>query len=60
MQQLINALEEVEQYHQIDSSLQIKQFLSEARDILKQMIRVVNIKDDLLATLSVVTDFSYA
>eukprot|EP01051_Picozoa_sp_SAG22_P015171 SAG22_NODE_1947_length_3277_cov_1.880743_7_plen_109_part_00 len=37
MQQLINALEEVEQYHQIDSSLQIKQFIAEARATLKQV-----------------------
>lgn len=60
MQQIISALEEVEQYHQIDSSLQIKQFLAETREELTVMMRVVNIRKTVLSTLSVVADFSYA
>ena len=60
MQQIISALEEVEQYHQIDSNLQIKQFLFETREELKMMMRVVNVKKTVVATISVVADFSYA
>jgi WASH complex subunit strumpellin len=60
MQQIISALEEVEQYHQIDSSLQIKQFLAETREELTVMMRVVNVKKTVVSTLSVVADFSYA
>jgi WASH complex subunit strumpellin len=39
IQQLTSALEEVEQFDQIDTSLQIKQFLSDSREELTQMVR---------------------
>lgn len=60
MQQLISALEEVEQYHQIDSSLQIKEFLSVTREKLTTMMRIVNVKKTVASTIAVVSDFSYA
>jgi hypothetical protein len=58
--QLIQALEEVEQFHQLESSLQIRQFLQETRKILRQMIRTINIKEEVLVTISFVADLSYA
>eukprot|EP01027_Heterolobosea_sp_BB2_P007140 GEZU01010652.1.p1 GENE.GEZU01010652.1~~GEZU01010652.1.p1 ORF type:complete len:835 (-),score=235.13 GEZU01010652.1:84-2588(-) len=60
IQQLITALEEVEQFHQIESSLQVKQFLADTRDLLKKMIRFVNIKEEVLVTIATVSDISYA
>lgn len=60
IQQLITALEEVEQFHQIESSLHIKQFLEDTRQFLQQMIRIVNIKEEYLVIMSVVSDMSYA
>ena len=41
-------------------SLQIKQFLGETRALLSRMVRVVNIRDNVLVTLSVVSDMAYA
>lgn len=59
-QQMILALQEVEQFHQIESSLQIKQYLAETRTHLQHMVRTLNVQEGVLATISVVTDASYA
>lgn len=60
IQGLIAALEDVQQFEVIDVNMQIKTFLNEIRDLLRQMIRTVNIKDELLNVLENVSDFSYA
>ncbi|EFA77215.1 hypothetical protein PPL_12424 [Heterostelium album PN500] len=60
IQQLSQALEEVEQFQQIDSSIQVKQFLIETRQFLTKMIKIVNIKEDVLVNLAVCADISYA
>ncbi|KAM9958880.1 hypothetical protein ACTFIW_012470 [Dictyostelium discoideum] len=60
IQQLSLALEEVEQFQQIDSSIQVKQFLIETRQFLTKMIKIVNIKEEVLVNLSVCADMSYA
>ena len=39
IQQLVNALSEVEQFHQFDKSLQCKQYLAETREYLMDMVR---------------------
>ena len=60
IQMLITALEEVEEFHQISNSLHVKQYLNDTRDLLRKMIRYVNIKEDVLVSLSVISDISYA
>ncbi|KAJ7551564.1 hypothetical protein O6H91_06G020600 [Diphasiastrum complanatum] len=60
IQHMIAALEEVEQFHQIEASLQSKQYLSEIRAQLQGMICILNVHERTLATLSVVTDAAYA
>lgn len=60
IQQMILALQEVEQFHQIESSLQIKQYLAETRAQLEQMVRTLNVQEGVLATISVVSDAAYA
>ncbi|KAL0220768.1 hypothetical protein RCL1_000622 [Eukaryota sp. TZLM3-RCL] len=57
---LINALEEVEQFHQIDSSLHVKQFVGDTRDSLAQMLRVVNLSEKTLLFFTLASDFAYA
>jgi WASH complex subunit strumpellin len=57
---LIAALVEVEQFHQIEAALQLKQFLHETRELLMRMIRVVSVRESTLVTLDVVCDMSYA
>lgn len=58
--QLIQALEEVEQFHQLESNLQVKQFLSETRQYLHSMLRIINVKEEVLVTLEIIADLSYA
>eukprot|EP00455_Lapot_gusevi_P055397 TRINITY_DN9002_c0_g1_i3.p1 TRINITY_DN9002_c0_g1~~TRINITY_DN9002_c0_g1_i3.p1 ORF type:complete len:733 (-),score=209.92 TRINITY_DN9002_c0_g1_i3:77-2275(-) len=57
---LSQVLEDVQEFHQIETSLQIKQFLADTRQYLTKMLRTVNIKEETLATISIVSDFSYA
>lgn len=58
--QLIQALEEVQEFHQLESNMQVIQFLSETRKYMHQMIRNMNIKEDILITLQIIGDLSYA
>jgi WASH complex subunit strumpellin len=58
--QLIQALEEVQEFHQLESNMQVIQFLSETRKCMHQMIRNMNIKEDVLITLQIIGDLSYA
>jgi WASH complex subunit strumpellin len=60
IQGLIAALEDVEQYESIDTNIQIKSFLSDVRKIFRQMIRTVNVKDEMINNLENISDFSYA
>lgn len=60
IQQLMLALEEVEEFHQIESNLQVQQFLKDTREYLAQMMNIVNIRDEFLGILSIVSDMSYA
>ncbi|XP_019864763.1 WASH complex subunit 5 isoform X2 [Aethina tumida] len=58
--QLIQALEEVQEFHQLESNMQIIQFLSETRKDMHQMVRNMNIKEDVLINLQIIGDISYA
>ncbi|KAJ3597772.1 hypothetical protein NHX12_001289 [Muraenolepis orangiensis] len=58
--QLIQALVEVQEFHQLDSNLQVCQFLADTRKFLHQMIRTINIKEEVLITMQIVGDLSYA
>ncbi|XP_066254336.1 WASH complex subunit 5 isoform X1 [Euwallacea similis] len=58
--QLIQALEEVQEYHQLDNNMQVIQFLSETRSDLNQMIRTMSIKEDVMINLHLIGDISYA
>uniref|UniRef100_A0A8C6H8P3 WASH complex subunit 5 n=1 Tax=Mus spicilegus TaxID=10103 RepID=A0A8C6H8P3_MUSSI len=58
--QLIQALEEVQEFHQLESNLQVCQFLADTRKFLHQMIRAVTIKEEVLITVQIVGDLSFA
>jgi WASH complex subunit strumpellin len=60
IQGIIAALEDVEQFEAVDTNLQIKSYLNEVRDLFRQMIRTVNIKNSLMHVLEDITDLSYA
>jgi len=59
IQQYTKALEDVEKYDQIDSSIQAKQFIGETKKHLKKMIRVLNLKTRLVNEIRQITDVSY-
>ncbi|XP_059692045.1 WASH complex subunit 5 isoform X2 [Gavia stellata] len=58
--QLIQALEEVQEFHQLETNLQVCQFLADTRKFLHQMIRTINIKEEVLISMQIVGDLSYA
>lgn len=60
IQKLLLALREADSIEEIDTSLHIKQFLIDSREVLLQMVRVVSLNDSLLANLDIVTDMAYA
>jgi len=60
MQQLRQALQEVEQYHDLETSLQVRSFLGDVRKYIEQMLRVVNVGNNVLGILGLVSDLSYA
>eukprot|EP01147_Barroeca_monosierra_P001097 gene1097-4325_t len=58
--QLIRALDEVQDFHQLQNSLQVKQFLQETQIGLRQMLRTINIKEETLQKIGIIADLSYA
>ena len=58
--QLVNAIQEVLHYHEIDKNLQVKQFVTDTANYLLQMINTCNIKDDALVQMLIISDMSYA
>ncbi|XP_068618614.1 WASH complex subunit 5 isoform X2 [Battus philenor] len=58
--QLIQALEEVEEFHGIKSTSTILQFLCEGKEALRNLLRIASLKEDSLVTLETVADFSYS
>ncbi|XP_044765893.1 WASH complex subunit 5 [Coccinella septempunctata] len=58
--QLIQALEEVQTFHQLESNMQVIQILGEIKLSLNQMIQTMSIKEDNLITIQVLGDISFA
>ncbi|XP_022113508.2 WASH complex subunit 5 [Pieris rapae] len=57
---LIQALDEVEEFHGIKTTPTVVQLLNETKDALKNILRVAALKEESLVTLETVADFSYA
>lgn len=60
VQHMISALREVEQFHQVEGSLQTKQHLFQTRGHLQEMLQSLSVHESTLATISVVSDAAYA
>lgn len=58
--QLVNILDEVQEFHQLQSDLQIKQHLADARNCLLLMIKTIDVKESVLVTQQIIADLSYA
>jgi WASH complex subunit strumpellin len=57
---LIDALKDIEPYHQMGSNLQVKVYLTETATFLSQMLSLLKAQESTLIKISVVADFSYA
>lgn len=53
-------MQDVQEFHQIETSLQVKQFLSDTKDYLTKMIRAGNVSSKVLGDLDIVSDFRSA
>jgi len=60
IQQMIQALEDVQVYDVIERSVQIKFYIAETQKSLQHMVRIVNVKKQILVNISYITDFGYA
>lgn len=55
-----SSMGQVQEFHQLESNLQVRQFLADTRKYLHQMIRTINIKEEVLIAMEIVADLSYA
>ncbi len=60
IQHFIKALEDIEQYHQISSSIQIKQYLYDTKNDLDHMIKIVNVKKSTLTSIEIISDITWS
>lgn len=58
--QLIRALEEVQQFHNLETNMQVKQHLNESLAHLHQMLHTIHVTDVTLINIQIVGDLSYA
>lgn len=58
--QLLQVLDNVEEFHSIKSTSTVVQFLCDSKDALKNVLGAASLKEDSLVTLETVADFSYA
>lgn len=58
--QLLQVLDDVEEFHSIKTTSTVVQFLTETKGALKNVLRTASLKEDSLVTLETVADFSYA
>ncbi|XP_043227875.1 WASH complex subunit 5-like isoform X2 [Amphibalanus amphitrite] len=58
--QVMKALNDVQAFHRLESDAAVSQHLGQLRQSLRRMALVAALRDDMLATLAGVTDFSYA
>ncbi|KAG5323976.1 WASC5 protein, partial [Acromyrmex heyeri] len=58
--QLLQALEQVQEFHQLENNLHISQYLADTRETLHNMLRTGSISEDIMINLNIVTDCCYA
>ena len=57
---LIQALEEAQEFHQLDSVIQVKEYLTDIKKLLHWMLKTLNVRDEVLITLQIIGDLAYA
>lgn len=59
IQQLFQALEDVQVYDEIEKSVQIKYYIGETQKLLQHMVRITGVKRQVLVNISYISDFAY-
>lgn len=60
IQQVIDSLNDIEQYQQISSSIQIKQYLQDTKNDLDHMIKLANIKRLHITAIEIISDITWS
>lgn len=60
IQQVVESLKDIEQYHQISSSIQIKEYLFETCRDLEHMIKLANVKKSHLTSIDIISDITWS
>ena len=58
--QIMTALDEVQQFHELDANMQVKQFLTDNKRLLSTMILLNNVQESTISIMDLVADLSYA
>ncbi|CAF1096037.1 unnamed protein product [Adineta ricciae] len=58
--QIMTALDEVQQFHELDANMQVKQFLNDNKRLLSTMILLNNVQESTISIMDLVADLSYA
>lgn len=57
---IIQALEEVQEFHSLDSNLQVKQYIDDVKMYLNWMLKTISIKEETLIKLDIISDLTYS
>lgn len=60
IQAFIKALEDIEEYHQVNSKIQVKTYLQDTRNDLDHMVKLVNIKRSTLSHIQIISDITWS
>ena len=60
IQEILKALRDNMEHHQVAPSLQVKSYIEETQDVLMKMIRTLNTTDGILLTLATVSELGFA
>ncbi|XP_001948165.2 WASH complex subunit 5 [Acyrthosiphon pisum] len=58
--QIIKALDEVQEFHQLANNYQVSQTIKDTHTYLREMMKTISVKDNVLIDLQIIGDFSYA
>ncbi|RWS06411.1 WASH complex subunit strumpellin-like protein, partial [Dinothrombium tinctorium] len=58
--QIIQAIDEVQELHQLETHIHVKQYFTDTKKFLHCMLKTANVKEDVLITLQIISDLSYA
>lgn len=58
--QIIQALDDVQEFHQLESNLQVKQYVVDTKKFLHRLLKTSQLTDEVLIKMQIVGDLAYA